>query len=176
MKLTPTAIPGVIAVAAEPHRDERGFFARLAGPVEFEAAGLDFMPRQTSLSRNVRRHTLRGMHYCHEPETKLVRCVRGRIYDVALDLRPQSPAFRKWIAAELDAGEANGLILPPGVAHGFLTLVDDCDVMYQIDRIWRPGYDAGVRWDDPAFAIAWPAAPAAINSRDATYPDFEKMD
>ena len=175
MRFSPTEIAGVILVEAEPRTDERGSFARLHCPEEFAAAGHPFTPAQTSLSRNPRALTLRGMHHQPAPhaETKLVRCVRGRIFDVAVDLRPASPTHRRWAAAELSAENARALLVPEGVAHGFLTLEPDTDVLYQIAPPYSPGHEAGVRWDDPAFAIAWPARPELISPRDAAYPDYE---
>lgn len=173
MRFTPTDIAGVIRVDADAHRDDRGLFARLQCPEEFAGAGFVFTPVQTSLSRNPHLHTLRGMHYQPAPnaETKLVRVGRGRIFDVAVDLRPDSPTYRRWTAAELSAENLAALFIPEGVAHGFLTLEPDTDVIYQIAPAYRPGHEAGVRWDDPAFAIAWPASPALISPRDAAYPD-----
>lgn len=175
MRFSETAIEGVVLVDIAPREDERGGFARLQCPEEFAAAGHPFAPAQTSLSRNPRAGTLRGMHHQPAPyaETKLVRVVRGRIFDVALDLRRSSPTYRRWISAELSADNARALLVPEGVAHGFLTLEPDTDVLYQIGPAFQPGHEAGVRWDDPAFAIAWPAAPALISPRDATYPDFQ---
>jgi dTDP-4-dehydrorhamnose 3,5-epimerase len=175
MRFVGTAIPGVVVVDIQPHEDERGAFARLQCPDEFAAAGHPFTPVQTSLSRNPHPGTLRGMHYQSAPhaETKLVRVVRGRIFDVALDLRAASPTYRQWTSAELSAENGRALLIPEGVAHGFLTLEPDTDVLYQISPAFQPGHEAGVRWDDPAFAIAWPAAPALISPRDATYPDVE---
>jgi dTDP-4-dehydrorhamnose 3,5-epimerase len=116
------------------------------------------------------------MHYQPDPfaETKLVRTVRGRIFDVALDLRPNSATYRKWTAAELSADDGRALLIPEGVAHGFLTLEDDTDVLYQISPAFAPGHEAGVRWDDPAFAIAWPDAPQVISERDSGYPDHPR--
>jgi dTDP-4-dehydrorhamnose 3,5-epimerase len=173
MRFTQTEIAGVVLVEAEPATDERGAFARLHCPGEFAAAGHSFVPAQTSLSRNDRAGTLRGMHYkTTRPETKLVRVVRGRAFDVALDLRPESPTHRCWTAAELTADSLRALLIPEGVAHGFLTLEDDTDVLYQIAPAFEAGGEAGVRWDDPAFAIGWPAAPQLISQRDATYPDY----
>ncbi|MFN8707386.1 MAG: dTDP-4-dehydrorhamnose 3,5-epimerase family protein [Alphaproteobacteria bacterium] len=172
MQFRETPIVGVLLVEPSPHRDARGAFARLHCTDEFRDAGLNFEPRQTSLSANLKPRTLRGMHYCTQPETKLVRCVRGRILDVVFDLRPESPDFRKSFGVELDPELMLGLFIPPGVAHGFLTLTDDANVLYQIDRIYRPGFDAGIRWNDPAFAFVWPAEPLVIAPRDATYPDF----
>lgn len=174
MRFAATDIEGVLLVEIEAHTDERGAFARLQCPEEFTAAGHPFAPVQTSLSRNPQVGTLRGMHYQKAPdaETKLVRCVRGRIFDVAVDLRPASPTHRRWTAAELSADNARALFIPEGVAHGFLTLEANSDVLYQIAPAHRPGHEAGVRWNDPAFAIDWPMAPALISQRDATYPDY----
>jgi dTDP-4-dehydrorhamnose 3,5-epimerase len=176
MRFTPTSIGGVVVVDIAPHEDARGAFARLQCPEEFAAAGHPFTPVQTSLSRNPRLGTLRGMHYQPAPygETKLVRAIRGRMFDVALDLRRDSPTFGRWTAAELSADNARALLIPEGVAHGFLTLEPDTDVLYQISPAFRPGHEAGVRWNDPTFAIAWPAAPALISERDAGYPDHPR--
>jgi dTDP-4-dehydrorhamnose 3,5-epimerase len=174
MRFSPTEIPGVVVVDVEPRSDERGSFARLHCPDEFAAAGVAFTPAQTSLSRNPRAGSLRGLHYQPAPyaETKLVRCVRGRIFDVVVDLRADSPTHRRWVAAELSAENARALLAPEGVAHGFLTLEPDSDVLYQISPAYQPGHERGVRWDDPAFGIVWPSAPVVISPRDAAYPDY----
>jgi dTDP-4-dehydrorhamnose 3,5-epimerase len=173
MRFTPTAIAGVTVVDIEPHADERGAFARLQCPDAFAAAGHPFEPAQTSLSRNPHAFTLRGLHYQPAPhaEVKLVRVVRGRIFDVAVDLRPASATYRRWTASELSADNGRALLIGEGIAHGFLTLEPDTDVLYQIAPKFEPGHEAGVRWDDPAFAIAWPRPPALISPRDAAYPD-----
>ncbi len=175
MRFGETGIAGVVAVDIEPREDARGAFARLHCPDEFAAAGHPFAPAQTSLSRNPHVGTLRGMHYLPAPhaEAKLVRAVRGRIFDVALDLRAGSPTYRRWTSAELSAENGRALMIPEGVAHGFLTLEPDTDVLYQITPAFQPGHEAGVRWDDPAFAIAWPAPPQVISERDAGYPDHQ---
>ncbi len=174
MIFAPSAIEGVVVVDAEPARDERGAFARLHCPDAFARAGHPFVPVQTSLSRNDRAFTLRGMHYQAAPkaETKLVRVVRGRAFDVCVDLRPGSATHRRWVGVELDAASMRAVLVPEGVAHGFLTLEPETDVLYQISPAFEPGHGAGVRWDDPAFAIAWPAAPAVISGRDAAYADY----
>lgn len=174
MRFVPTPIAGVVRVEAEPHSDDRGLFARLHCPEEFAAAGIAFAPAQTSVSRNPRAGTLRGMHYQAAPhaETKLVRVTAGRVFDVAVDLRPDSPTYRQWTGCELSAENLTALYIAEGIAHGFLTLEPDTDVQYQIAPAYRPGHDAGVRWNDPAFGIAWPASPALISERDAGYPDF----
>jgi dTDP-4-dehydrorhamnose 3,5-epimerase len=171
---TEAAIPGVFLVGIEPASDARGFFARLQCPQAFADAGLDFQPAQTSLSRNHAAATLRGMHYQAAPmaETKLVRVVRGAAFDVVVDLRPDSPTFRRWAGFELSADNARAVFIPEGIAHGFLTLEPDTDVLYQIAPAYTPGHDRGVRWDDPAFGIDWPRPPSVISARDAAYPDF----
>ncbi len=174
MRFTPTAIAGVVVVDLDPISDVRGSFARLHCPDEFAQAGYGFIPQQTSLSRNVKAGTLRGLHYEGQPHTeaKLVRATRGRIFDVAVDLRADSPTFRNWTGVELDAESGRALLIGEGMAHGFLTLEDDCDVLYQINRIFEPGHGRGVRWNDPAFGIEWPRLPSVISERDAAYPDF----
>ena len=175
MRFLETEIAGVVRVEAEPHEDARGGFARLHCPEEFAAAGIPFAPVQTSLSHNRAALTLRGLHHQPAPhaEAKLVRVTRGRAFDVAVDLRPQSPTHRRWAAAELSADNLVALFIPEGVAHGFLTLEPDTDVLYQIAPAYRPGHEAGVRWDDPAFGIDWPAPPEVISARDADYPDYQ---
>jgi len=173
MRFTRTAIEGLVLIDPDLHVDERGFFTRLTCPEEFNAFGISFTPRQTSLSRNTATHTLRGMHYCLETEAKVVRCVRGRIYDVVFDIRPQSSTFGHSLAFELDPEAAQALYIAPGLAHGFLTLTPGADVLYQMERIYRPGFDAGLRWDDPTFAHPWPASPRVIGAKDAAWPDFK---
>lgn len=173
IRFTPTQIAGVLRVEPQVRADARGGFARLHCPDEFDWVG-GFAPAQTSLSRNPRKGTLRGMHFQKAPhaETKLVRVTRGRVFDVALDLRADSPTHLRWIAEELSADNLLGLLIPEGVAHGFLTLEPDTDILYQISPAYRPGFEAGVRWDDPAFAITWPFAPSLMSDRDAGYPDY----
>jgi dTDP-4-dehydrorhamnose 3,5-epimerase len=174
MQFTETGIPGVILLDLDPVSDERGSFARLQCPQEFAAAGYPLSPVQTSLSRNPQTGTLRGMHYQPAPwaETKVVRVVRGRIFDVAVDLRRGSPSHWHWTGAELSAENGRALIIPEGVAHGFITLEPDTDVLYQISPAYQPGHEAGVRWNDPAFGIKWPLQPSLISERDAAYPDY----
>jgi dTDP-4-dehydrorhamnose 3,5-epimerase len=157
MRFSPTAIEGVTLVEIEPVSDARGFFARLHCPEEFAHAGHPFVPAQTSLSRNTAAFTLRGLHYEAPPheEAKLV----------------DSPTYLTWTGAELSAENGKALLIGRGMAHGFLTLEPDTDVLYQIDRIFTPGHGRGARWNDPAFAIEWPAQPQVISERDAAYPD-----
>jgi len=174
MRFVPTPLPGVVAVELEPHADARGSFARAYCEDEFHAAGLAPVGVQCNLSANPQHGTLRGLHWQADPaaEAKLVRCVRGRAFDVAVDLRPGSPTFRRWHAVELDSGRGNALYVPEGCAHGFLTLADDTVLFYQMSVPYRPGLERGARWDDPAFAIAWPEAPRHIAPRDVAWPDF----
>jgi dTDP-4-dehydrorhamnose 3,5-epimerase len=175
VKIDATSIPGLFHVAVTARADERGLFARTYCALEFEAAGTGFGPiRQTSLSANARRWTLRGMHWQAAParEGKLVRPARGRIFDVVIDLRPDSPAFRRWYGKVLDAGLHEALLIPPLCAHGFLTLEDETLVEYAMDCDFSPEHSRGVRFDDPAFGIEWPAAPAVISERDRSYPDY----
>lgn len=174
MRFEAAEIPGVFHITATAHVDERGFFARIYCPEEFTNAGIDFTPAQISISRNTAVHTLRGMHWQDEPfaEAKVVRCVRGAVYDVVADLRPLSPTFRRWTAYELSAENANALFIPKGCAHGFLTLEADSDVVYQIDRMYQPGRGRGLRYDDAAFHISWPNVPGAISDADLNWPAF----
>ena len=169
-----TAIDGVAEVQVERRTDERGFFARSWCRREFEQAGLNPNLAQCSISWNPYKYTLRGMHYQAAPheEAKLVRCTKGAIYDVAVDLRPQSPTFTRWVGLTLTAEDRNMIYIPEGCAHGFLTLQDDCEIFYQISQFYCTEAARGVRWDDSAFGIAWPAEPKLISERDRTYPDF----
>jgi dTDP-4-dehydrorhamnose 3,5-epimerase len=174
VKFSPTALAGAYIIDIEPLQDERGFFARSWCREEFAGQGLNPDLAQCSISFNKKRGTLRGMHYQAAPheETKVVRCVRGSIYDVIIDLRPASPTFRKWIAVELDADNRRMLYVPAGMAHGFQTLADDTEVFYQISTPYHPPSARGVRWDDPAFGIEWPAGARIISDKDRHYPDF----
>lgn len=171
MEFRPTALPGVIRVEATPHGDDRGRFVRLYCPQEFIGAGIDFTPTQVNLSTNTRSLTLRGLHFQKPPnaEAKLVRVIRGRAWDVAVDLRP-GPTFGRWTALELSAERANALFLPEGVAHGFLTLEPETHILYQMGRSFVPGLADGLCWDDPDLAIDWPAAPDVIADRDRQWP------
>lgn len=173
MRFAATAIDGVTIVNLDPSTDERGSFARLHCPDAFAAAGHPFVPAQTSLSRNTAARTLRGLHYEAPPraEVKLVRVTRGAIFDVAVDLRPDSPTYLKWTGAELSADNGRALLIGAGMAHGFITLAPDTDVLYQIDKMFEAGHGRGVRWNDPAFGIVWPEPPVVISERDATCPD-----
>ncbi|HEX4074015.1 MAG TPA: dTDP-4-dehydrorhamnose 3,5-epimerase [Candidatus Acidoferrales bacterium] len=175
MKFQETKLPGVFELHIEPKADERGFFARSWCRNEFEAHGLDPRLVQCNISFNKRKGTLRGVHYQLAPnaETKLVRCTQGAIYDVIVDLRPGSPTFKQWAAIVLSAEKRNMAYVPENCAHGFLTLDDETEVSYQMSQFYDAGSARGVRWDDPAFGISWPAAVEVISERDRTYPDFE---
>ena len=174
MIFTPTHLPGGFIIDPEPIADERGFFARMYTPEEFEAKGLNPRIAQTSLSYNRAKGTLRGMHYQVEPhaEVKLVRCTAGAIFDVMIDLRPDSPTFKKWAGVELSAKNRRMLYIPEGMAHGFITLEDDSDVSYQLSAAYSPQHARGVRYNDPAFGIEWPIEVSCIAARDRDYPDF----
>jgi dTDP-4-dehydrorhamnose 3,5-epimerase len=168
-------LPGVFEIQVEPHVDERGSFARLWCQKEFEANGIHSKLVQCSISVNTRKGTLRGIHFQAHPheETKLVRCVKGAIYDVVLDLRPSSPRFMDWFAAELTAANRKAVYIPEGCAHGFLTLEDDTEVFYQMSEFYSAESARGVRWNDLAFGITWPGKVEVISERDRTYPDYK---
>lgn len=176
MKFLATEITGAFLVEADALADGRGMFARTFCAETFAAQGLASVYPQCNLSANIRRGTLRGLHYQADPkpEAKLVRATSGRVFDVAVDLRPQSPTYRKWAAAELDAARHNAFYIPAGCAHGFLTLEDGCTLFYQMSESYVPELARGVRWDDPAFNIDWPFAPIVISERDANYPSHNQ--
>ena len=169
-----TRVAGVFEVHLEQKTDDRGFFARAWCQREFESRGLNPNVVQCNISFNRHKGTLRGMHYQTEPHTeaKLVRCTRGAVYDVALDLRAQSPTYRQWVAAELTSEKRNMMYIPEGCAHGFLTLAGDTEVSYQMSNFYTPDAGRGVRWNDPVFQIDWPAPIEVISARDRSYPDF----
>jgi len=172
-----TKLARVFEINLELKSDERGFFARSWCQKEFECQGLNPKVVQCNVSFNARKGTLRGMHYQDTPfqEAKLVRCARGVIYDVVLDLRPQSSTFKDWIAVVLTAEKRNMLYVPEGCAHGFLTLENETEVFYQMSEFYHAELSRGVRWNDPAFQIAWPDKVEVISDRDRTYPDFETV-
>jgi dTDP-4-dehydrorhamnose 3,5-epimerase len=167
-----TALAGVWIVEPEPVTDRRGFFARTWCRREFAARGLDPALAQCSVSYNTRRGTVRGLHFQAAPhaEAKLVRCTRGAIHDVAVDVRHGSPTFGRWVAAELTADNHSMLYVPEGVAHGFQTLTDEAEVFYQISAFHEPDAARGVRWDDPTVGVAWPVAEVTVSERDARLP------
>lgn len=167
-----TQLDGVILIEAEQLADERGWFGRIFDEAAYEAQGLPTRFVQWSASVSRRAGTLRGMHYQRTPheEAKLIRCVTGAIYDVVADMRPGSPSAGRWQGFPLAAGTGQLLFLPPGVAHGFLTRADDTEVQYSMTTEFVPGAAHGFRYDDPAFGIGWPAAPASISDKDLGWP------
>jgi dTDP-4-dehydrorhamnose 3,5-epimerase len=173
---TPTGLPDVFVIEPEPAVDERGLFARTWCERELAAQGLSPRLAQCSTSFNKRRGTLRGLHYQVPPfaESKIVRCTRGSIYDVVVDLRPGSPAFTRHVAVVLTADDRKAVYVPPGCAHGFQTLEDETAVLYLISEFYSPEHARGVRWDDPVFAIRWPPGERTLSARDRTYPDFRR--
>lgn len=174
MKFSTTALAGAYIIDIEPVTDERGFFAKSWCRREFEKYGLNSNLAQCGISFNKKRGTLRGMHHQAKPheEAKVVRCTRGAVYDVIVDLHSESPTFKQWIAVELNAENRRMLYIPPGFAHGFQSLMDDTEVFYQISEFYHPDFARGVRWDDPAFGIQWPPAERIISDKDRQYQDF----
>lgn len=179
MRFQETPLPGAFVVEIEAREDHRGFFARTWCTLEFGAQHLPDRVVQSSLSRNDKRGTVRGMHMQLPPsrESKLVRCTRGRIYDVIIDARPNSPKYLQHFGLELTGELQNALYIPPGFLHGFQTLADDSDVFYQMSDFHRPELAFGTRWDDPAFGIQWPLRDGLVMAdRDATYAAFDAAD
>lgn len=173
MRFQETPLAGAYLVDLELHSDERGFFARSYEPETFRAAGLEVPSLdQSSIAFNARSATLRGLHYQAPPhaEHKLVRCTAGRIFDVIVDLREGSPSLHRWHGVELSAVNRTALYIPPGLAHGYVTLCDNCEVYYMIGGKYSAAHARGVRWSDPAFAIRWPLEPRIMAARDAEYP------
>lgn len=178
MKFSETELNGVWLIEMEPIVDERGWFARTFDADSFAARNIDISVVQCNTSFNERTGTLRGMHYQREPhsESKLVRCVRGAVFDAVVDLRRDSPTYLKWFATELSDRNRRMLYIPAGLAHGFQTLLDGAELHYQMGHAYVPEASTGVRWDDPAFAIEWPTPPQGgriISERDRAYPDYE---
>jgi dTDP-4-dehydrorhamnose 3,5-epimerase len=175
MIFIPTPLTGAYVIELEKREDERGFFARSWCETEFAVHGLDTKIVQCNTSFNRRKGTLRGMHFQLPPfsETKLVRCVRGSLYDVIIDVRPGSSTFLRWIAVELTADNRKTLYVPKGFAHGFQTLEDNTEIYYQMSERYAPEYGRGVRWNDPLFTIAWPNADRIISKNDQEYKDSD---
>jgi dTDP-4-dehydrorhamnose 3,5-epimerase len=177
MRFIHTPLQGAWVVELDELADERGWFARTFDAEEFAAHGLDPAVVQCNASFNAQQGTLRGMHYQAEPhgESKLVRCVRGAIFDVALDIRPDSETYRRWHGVELSVENRRAFYIPAGLAHGFQTIADSSEVLYQMGHPYVPDAAHGVRWDDPAFGIEWPSPPAhgrLISERDLAFPDW----
>ena len=178
MRFETLGFSGAALVRMEPHADLRGFFARSVCVEEFRAQGLPGDFAQSSISWNRRRGTVRGMHFQWPPsrEGKLIRCLRGAIHDVLLDLRPGETTYLTHRAVVLDQDNRDAVFIPAGVAHGFQTLADDCEILYQMTEFHAPALAAGVRWNDPAFSIQWPLGKdLVIAERDAAYPDFDRQ-
>ena len=175
MIFTDTKLTGATVIEPDLKGDERGFLIRTYCRDEFEAHGLDADIAQCSIPFNQKAGTLRGLHYQAQPhgEVKLVRCIAGAVWDVIVDLRPDSPTFKQWFSVELSAGNRKALYIPKGMAHGFITLRDDSEILYQISQPYCPESARGVRWNDPAFGIEWPGEVRTICDRDRDYPDFE---
>jgi dTDP-4-dehydrorhamnose 3,5-epimerase len=172
MIFTKTNIPGAWIIDISPIPDDRGLFAMTWLPGEFTKRGLDPALAQCNLAWNHKRGTLRGMHFQTAPheQVKIIRCTRGALLDVIIDLRPASPAFRKWEAVELSGDNRRMFYMPAGVAHGYLTLTDGAEAYYHASTPWVPQAESGVRWNDPAFGIEWPFEPVVISGKDATWP------
>jgi dTDP-4-dehydrorhamnose 3,5-epimerase len=170
----PTDLPGVVLVRLQPARDDRGFFARSFCAREFVEHGLPATFVQCNVSYNARAGTLRGLHFQAEPsaEGKLVRCTAGAIFDVVVDVRAASKTRGHWLGFELDAQNRDALYIPPGFAHGFLTLADHSEVFYEMTEFFDPAAAQGCRWDDPRIAIRWPRSVVVVSERDRAYPDF----
>jgi dTDP-4-dehydrorhamnose 3,5-epimerase len=174
MKFRRTGFEGLFVIELERLADSRGFFARSWCAREFADHGLETAVAQCNISYNEKRGTLRGLHFQEKPfeEDKIVRCTKGLIYDVAVDLRSNSPTFRRWFAVELSEENRQAIFIPKGFAHGFQTLVDGSEVLYQMSEFYHPEAQAGVRWNDPAFGIQWPLPEANLSPKDAALPDF----
>jgi dTDP-4-dehydrorhamnose 3,5-epimerase len=172
---TETNIKGAYIIDINRIEDERGFFGRSFCQHEMKAYGLNEMVAQTNLSHNKKRATLRGLHYQQTPyeESKLVRCTRGSLFDVLVDLRKHSATYREWFGVELTAESFRMLYVPEGCAHGFITLEDNTDIMYQVSQFYTPGAEKGLLWNDPAFNIQWPVEPIFISEKDQNQPLFE---
>ena len=176
MKFTETELKGAYIIDIEPFVDERGFFARAWCQNEFEEHGLTTRIAQANISFNHKKGTLRGMHYQVPPygEVKIIRCTRGALYDVIIDLRPDSETYRQWIGVELSAENHRILYVPEQFGHGFQTLQDNTEATYQVSEFYAPGAERGLRWNDPAFGIAWPLEVTVISEKDQTWADFSK--
>lgn len=172
MLFTKTGIAGAMVIDPTPHQDDRGRFMRAWCLQEFAENGIDFVPVQANMGFSLHKGTVRGMHYQAEPavEAKLVRCTRGSMFDVVLDLRAASPTFRKWRGVELSAENGRMLFLPEGCAHGYQTLEADTEMCYMTSAYYTPSAVRGARFDDPAFSIDWPLEPTAISAQDLNWP------
>jgi|SRR5699024_1603918 len=175
MNFIETGLNNACIIELDELEDERGFFARTYCLKEFEQHGIEFPIAQANVSFNHYKQTLRGLHYQRKPygEDKLVRCTRGSIFDVIIDVRPESPTYLDWLGVELSEKNYKMLYVPKGFAHGFITLEDKTEIIYQMSEFYEPGAGQGIRWDDAAFAIEWPVKPKIISQKDQNWPDFE---
>ncbi len=174
MKFHKTELDGAYTIELDKMEDNRGFFARAWCEKEFQDHGLEAKIVQANDSFNSKAGTLRGMHYQIAPyeETKLVRCTRGALYDVIVDLRPESPTYKRWIGVELTENNYRMLYVPANFAHGFITLEDNTEAIYFVSQAYTPGAERGLRWNDPAFNIEWPRPPEVMSDKDVNWPDF----
>ncbi|APZ43469.1 dTDP-4-dehydrorhamnose 3,5-epimerase [Acidihalobacter ferrooxydans] len=177
MNFTPVAVAGAYRVDIEPHADERGFFARAFCAREFAEQGLCSSFVQANISRNARAGTLRGLHFQHPPhaEVKLVRCTRGALFDVVVDVRRESPSYGRWAGVELSADNHRALYVPQGCAHGFQTLVEDTEAFYLVSAFYAPEAEGGLSWRDPEVGIDWPLPPTVISPKDAAWPPLQDI-
>lgn len=175
MKFTKTKLAGAYIIDAEKREDERGFFARVFCLNEFKEQGIDIGIVQANVNFSVRKGTLRGMHFQNHPyqEDKIVRCTRGALFDVIIDLRKDSPTYKQWIGVELTENNHRALLVPKGFAHGFLTLEDNTEANYLVSQFYTPGAESGIRYNDPQFNIEWPFEPVSVSEKDANHPDYE---
>lgn len=175
MQIHQTAIKDVFKISTSPIRDARGHFARTFCADEIAQTGLELPAVQMAISHNSKMGTLRGLHFIPEEvgEVKLVRCIRGVIFDVAVDLRPRSPTIGQWVGYNLSEENMDALLLPRGVAHGFITLSDNADILYQFSQPFREGIEIGIAWNDPDIDVKWPIEPRIISSRDKSLPTWE---
>ena len=178
MKFTETKLKGAFIIDIQPFEDERGMFTRVYCQREFEEHGLNPNVVNTNVSRSTFKGTLRGMHFQRHPdaECKLVRCTRGSLLDVIVDIRPDSPTYKEWIAVELTATNYRMLFVPEGFAHGFMTLEDNTEATYQVSQFYSPKSEGGLRWNDPAIGIEWPMEPTVQSDKDQNWPDFAEVE
>lgn len=167
-----TKIKGLYVIEPELKEDERGYFARTFCKEEFAKMGCDFEIAQTNRSMTFKKGMIRGMHFQKEPkaEDKIIQCLKGKIFDVAIDLRPKSPTYGQWMAKELSEENKKMFLIPKGFAHGFQTLTDNCETQYYMSEFYSPEYAAGVRWNDPAFNVTWPIENPELSERDKNWP------
>ena len=175
MQFNPTPLKDAFTIELEKKGDDRGFFARFFCVNEFKQAGLETQFVQVNNSLSSKRGTMRGMHYQLPPsaEVKVVRCLRGAVWDAIIDIRPDSPTFARWFGAELTAENRRMMYVPRGFAHGILTLSDDAELLYLVSNFYAPKEERGIRWNDPHFAIEWPVQPLEVSPKDAAWPDFD---